>query len=60
MSKQPKQNEEQAVDSLLRDFGIKPNEETRENLRQHLEQEREKFVTVERIRGKDRGRDLSR
>jgi hypothetical protein len=50
----------QLLDSLLRDFGIKPSEEMRDKLRLEVESQKEKFVAVERVHGKNQGRDLSR
>jgi hypothetical protein len=60
MQKKPVQNEQQEIDGLLRDFGVKPNDETRDNLKTLLQQQRAKFVTIERMRGKNQERDISR
>jgi hypothetical protein len=60
MKKEPTQPERQVVDNLLRDFGVKPNDETRDNLKSLLQQQRAKFVTIERMRGKNQERDIPR
>lgn len=60
MRKKPTQPEEQAVDSVLRDFGVKPSEETRENLKIEIERQRIRFLTIDRVREKNQGRDVSR
>ena len=57
---QPKQPERQAIDTLLRCYGIKPCPDTRESLRQELEKEKEKFLTIERVRHNPFHRDISR
>jgi hypothetical protein len=60
MKEKPTEPQEQAIDSLLRDFGIRPNEETRDKIRATLEKEQSKYLALERLRGKDRSRDISR
>jgi len=60
MKEKPTEPQEQAIDRLLRDFGVKPNEETRASIRQTLEKQKEKYLTVERLHGKSRDRDVSR
>jgi hypothetical protein len=50
------------MESLLKNFGIKPSPQAREEMRRNLEQEQEKYKTVERVHGKDqvKDRDVSR
>jgi hypothetical protein len=60
MAQKPTQHERQAADSLLREFGVKPSAEAREKLLRELEKEKERFVAVQRIRGRNSDRDISR
>ena len=60
MAQKPTQHERQAADSLLREFGVKPSNETREKLLRELEKEKDRYVAVQRIRGQNRDRDISR
>ena len=55
--KAPKKQE---LDSMIRDFGVKLSDEERGKLRRELESQKEKFVAVERVHGKEIDRDLSR
>lgn len=45
---------------MIRDFGVKLSDEKRGELRRELESQKEKFVAVERVHGKQIDRDLSR
>lgn len=60
MKQKPIEPPNQATESLLKDFGIKPPETKREELRRVLESQKEKYMTIERIHGKNADRDLSR
>lgn len=42
------------------DMNLIPVPDRRDTLENHLRQEREKFVAIERVRGKNNERDLSR
>jgi hypothetical protein len=48
------------MENTLRDFGVKPVEGKREELYNRLMEQREKYMTVERIHGKGVDRDVSR
>ena len=52
----------QPLEDLLRNFGVPPPLQKREELRRALEAEKEKFTAVERVRDQNRkrDRDLSR
>jgi hypothetical protein len=57
MQHKPVEPPRQQVESVLRDFGVKPSAKVCENLRRNLEQEREKYAAVERIHGKGRDKN---
>ena len=50
----------QMMENLLRDFGVRPMEGRREELYRCLEEQRDKFITIERVHGKGKDRDISR
>jgi hypothetical protein len=50
----------QTMENTLRDFGVKPVEGKREELYNRLLEQKEKYLTIERIHGKSVDRDLSR
>lgn len=49
----------QTMENTLRDFGVKPVEGKREELYNRLLEQKEKYLTIERIHGKGVDRDLS-
>jgi len=50
----------QSMENVLRDFGVKPTESKREELERVLREQKEKYMTVERVHGKGVDRDVSR
>jgi hypothetical protein len=48
------------MENTLRDFGVKPVEGKREEIYKSLLAEKEKYMAVERVRGKGIDRDVSR
>ncbi len=56
-----KNNRSEEAQRTIREYGVKPCDQTREQIRRHLEAEREKFLTIERLQGRHgREEDLSR
>jgi hypothetical protein len=60
MQKKLPEHPQYQIDNMLRDFGVKPSPDMRDNLRLELEKQREQFRAVDRVRNKDRGQDISR
>lgn len=60
MQKKLPEHPQYQIDNMLRDFGVKPSPDMRDNLRLELEKQREQFRAIDRIPGKNRDRDISR
>jgi hypothetical protein len=60
MQRKAPEPKKQEMESTIRDFGVKLSDEKRAELRRELESQKEKFVAIERIHGKDVDLDLSR
>jgi hypothetical protein len=48
------------MENTMRDFGVKPGENKREEIHKQLLGEKGKFLAIERVHGKGVDRDLSR
>jgi hypothetical protein len=60
MQKKLPEHPQYQIDNMLRDFGVKPSPDMRDNLRLELEKQREQFRAIDRIPGKNRDHDISR
>jgi hypothetical protein len=60
MQKKLPEHPQYQIDNMLRDFGVKPSPDMRDNLRLELEKQREQFRAVDRARTKGVERDLDR